>query len=231
MTVSRYAGSGLNEVVFQAGKQLQPRIGLLTCDTFRKVEILHTQRVGIIAVLGNRGVLTTDNQRSMFRSQETRTKCRRAQKPIRRDADKIGQFRIRIAQTFAEKRTHRRISDRPLRQVACPHHVCRSSVVAFLGSHRSDYRQILHLLRNSRQVLTNLNARNRRIDRLELTAIFVIRLRIERINLARPTAHPKQNASPLALRILRRRASETWEPVGQRHPQCTTACQPQHVST
>jgi hypothetical protein len=61
---------------------------------------------------------------------------------------------------------------------------------------------MFHLLGELREMLADLNSRDRCVDALEFTTIGMLGLWIEGIDLTWSAGHPQQNAGPFPLRIL-----------------------------
>ncbi len=68
---------------------------------------------------------------------------------------------------------------------------------AFSGAHAADDGRMLHLLGQLREVLTNLNPRHGRRDRLVVAAVFRVRLHVKGILVAGAAVHPEQDTRPV----------------------------------
>ena len=64
-------------------------------------------------------------------------------------------------------------------------------MIAFLGAHRTDEREVIHLRRESRKVLADPNPGHRRLNCPEGAAVRMARLHVEGVCLARPAVHPE----------------------------------------
>ncbi len=102
-------------------------------------------------------------------------------------------------------------------------------MIAPLAIDRTDQREPVHHRRLPRQVLADLDPRNRRRDRLKRPAILArpLRLHVPDIQMARPTRHPQQDDAlararlaplgPAAKQVGKRQAGDPRQP-GLQHP-------------
>ena len=85
--------------------------------------------------------------------------------------------------------------------MARAHQLRAAGVVAFLRAQRADDRELFGMLGELGQVLAELQAGDVGFDLLELAAVGVVGLHVERVGLAGTAAHPQQDAMPAATRI------------------------------
>ena len=94
-------------------------------------------------------------------------------------------------------------------------------MVSFSRREAANDRDIFHLLGNAGQMLTDLNAGDRRLDRPRRSAVGMSNFQIERVRLSWTTSHPEQNDGlMLAPRFFARnlrRLSQPRQPAGIRH--------------
>ena len=142
-----------------------------------------------------------DRQRRIPRAEEAGRKRGLIERPIRRNADIVRHGVVFAGQSLRERRANRRILNRPQRLLARANDIRPAAVVAFLGAQAADDRQPIGHLAQLRQVLAESQAGNLRRDFLELAAVGVARLHVERVGLRRTPRHPQQDAMPPPLWI------------------------------
>jgi hypothetical protein len=114
---------------------------------------------------------------------------------------------------FGERGADGGILDRAEGFLAGADDVGAAAVVAFFGAEAADEAEAISHLAEAREVLTEAEAGDFGGDFLELAAVGVAGLHVERISLRRSACHPKENAVPAALRIIREGAGEVREPA------------------
>ena len=140
----------------------------------------------------------------------------------------------RSPSSTAQYRAPTRVHDRRVGGVAGVHQVVAAIVVPFLGIKRADDVQMMHLLGDLGQVLADLHARGRGVDRLERAAVLLaVGLQVPDVEVAGASAHPEHDAAPVGLAELlgvglerrkeldrgdaQRRGGEVPQPVAPRH--------------
>ena len=167
---ARFVKSSLEEL-----GNLEPLLHRLLRDTGRGLQVLNRQirtSFGIGAVAG-------DNERSIVRPQEARPA--RVAESKRRDADIVRQVVRLVAKLLREQRTETRIVHTLLpRPMSGQHQPSRSVMIPFRRREAANDREVFHLLGHPRQMLTDLNARHGRLNRLRRPAVRVPDFQIER---------------------------------------------------
>jgi hypothetical protein len=122
------------------------------------------------------------------------------------------------------------VADRTHGQVAGPEVVSRSPVVTLFRAHRPDDGQVLRLLGELGQVGAQEHPRHRRLDRFERAAIGVTRLGVERIGLAGPSRHPKEDARLAAARVPGHIGRQGLDPPGGGGAEDARGREPHHLT-
>ena len=188
MTAPGASGRSARKRCFQCGEQAESRIDLCGGKSVGGLQIAYLKRhVACPCRLRKR------RQAATRPDPETRSVGRGAERAKRTDADIGWQITCLLLQLLAQKRTHRRILNRALRQVTRAQEVCRTRVVAFFGRHRSNRREMLHDAGNLWQVFSDPNSRNTGVDGFGRTAIGLALFRVKCFHLTRPAGHPQQN--------------------------------------
>ena len=154
-----------------------------------------------------------DGQRRVARAEEAGRKRGLIEGPIRRDADIVRHRVVFAGQRLRERRADRRILNRPQRLLAGAHDVRPAAVIAFLRAQAADERQAIGHFAELGQMLAEPQAGNLGRDLLELAAVGVPRLHVERVGLRRPAGHPQQDAVPPPLGIGRELIGEERKPA------------------
>ena len=110
------------------------------------------------------------------------------------DAHDVGQVELAFAQLTDHRAAEVRVLDRGRGYVAGMELVGGALMVAFLVGHRPDERDVFHDLRGLIPALGDRDGRDGRRDGFCLAAVIGAGLGVERFELARPSAHPEQDA-------------------------------------
>ena len=119
-------------------------------------------------------------------------------------------------QVVADDRAERRMRDGRVRAEAGLERVRAAFVVAFLALERADERDAVHLVGELFETGGELHALRGRVDRRRAGGDVRPGLRVERLQLTRPAAHPEHDdrlrRRPLLLRDARKRGAERSQP-------------------
>ena len=109
------------------------------------------------------------------------------------DGDEVRKGEVLLALLVADHRSARRDVE-PLHGLDAQVHEGGAPLVrAFHGVHRADDRHVLGRLGALHHVLGELDAGGGRVDRLELAAVLLSRLRVEGVDVGGTTAHPQHD--------------------------------------
>jgi hypothetical protein len=213
-------GVGGGEVVVHPPQQFHAGVGVVLPNLFRPVQVLHLEGAVHVDVLTlHLEHPVADDERGVVRAEEAGAERVRVEEPLRGDADEVGQLALRVADLLRHQPAQAGELDAAERQVARPHLVGGAGVVALLGGHAAEDRQLVAELRHLRQVFADLQAGGGRLDLLVRPAVVVPRLQVPHVNGGRPAVHPQQDARPLPLRVVVGGAGEGAEPAGHATPE------------
>ena len=204
------------KIRLQTVQQFKPRLKLLDGDTRGQIQVFDGQLFRRRLHGTNRTTSGPHGQRSILRPQESRTKRRGTEEPLRSNAHEVRHLGIVTAQLFAQRRTQRGILHGSLRQVTRSEQVGRPPVVPLFGAHRPHQAEVLQLLSQLGQMFADLDPGDGGVDRLELAAILVAGLQIERIELTRSARHPQQNDRTTPVGTLFQVVRQQRKPAGGR---------------
>ena len=174
--------------------------------------------------------IAADDRRRIAGAEETGPERRRVDLLRRGDAHVIRQRSRARRKLLRQRAGDRRIRHVAHRRMARAHQVRAAGVVAFLRAQRAHDRQLIGVLGQLRQVLAEPQPRNARREFFELAAVGVAGLHVERVGLARPAAHPEQDAMPVPARILRDLGRQRRQPTRAARAQQAQPHGAQHVA-
>ena len=127
-------------------------------------------------------------ERSVIHAQEPRAVRRAADANIRRQRDALiaGQLRGFVSEHGADRRE----ADRGVRRIGGVHQLTATHVIAFCGRKRADDGEVVHLGRDLRHVLRNLNAAGGRLNFAEFAAGRLAWFEIPDVDGRGAAAHP-----------------------------------------